>query len=546
MNTTTHDAAKRRDERERGYYASGQWTGESIGWVSHLAAERWGERPYLLLDDTDELTYGEFDRWVRAVAADMVAAGVIPGDRVLVQLPNCLEAVVLQVAAFRIGAVAVPIIPIYREHEVRQIIADARPTVVAAPSTHRTRRPTEEIDRILADTGVETRVRYVVGDATEGWTGVPARDADIDLTVELPEPATAEGLALILYTSGTTSAPKGAMFDSRAMFASSRMWRFGLDLSARDVVVACAPVAHLAGFMDAFLIPTAVGAKGLILSTWDPDRNIRIIEERGGTHSNGAPVFLLDLVERYERGEAPSHRLTFFMAGGAGVAPSLIARAGDVGVSSYRNYGMTETMGSVTLMSKSDPLHRRGEWEGHAYEGMELEIVDENRRPQVAGTVGEIRVRGPQLMLGYTDAAVTAQQTDVEGWFYPGDLGFLDEAGWLKCVGRLKDIVNRGGEKFPTLDIEEIIVAHPSIQSVAVTGLPDERLGERVAAFVTLRPGAEWPGASALCAFLDDRQLMKQKIPVEWHRLAELPRTASGKVRKNELANLIGPTTVLS
>jgi acyl-CoA synthetase (AMP-forming)/AMP-acid ligase II len=324
------------------------------------------------------------------------------------------------------------------------------------------------------------------------------------------------------------------------------MWRFGLDLSARDVVVACAPVAHLAGFMDAFLIPTAVGGKGLILSTWDPDRNVRIIEERGGTHSNGAPVFLLDLVERYERGEAATHRLTFFMAGGAGVAPSLIARAGEVGVSSYRNYGMTETMGSVTLMAKSDPLERRGEWEGHAYEGMELEIVDEDRQPVAAGTVGEIRVRGPQLMLGYTDPVVTAAQTDAEGWFYPGDLGFLDEEGWLKCVGRLKDIVNRGGEKFPTLDIEELIVAHPAIQSVAVTGLPDERLGERVAAFVTLRPGSEWPGASDVCAFLDDRRLMKQKIPVEWHLLEELPRTASGKVRKNELVTLIGPGTVLS
>lgn len=524
----------RRRERERRYREAGQWTDEAIGWVSTLAARRWGDRPYLLLDDTASLSYTQFDDWVTAIAGDMADRGVQRGDRIFVQLPNCLEAVVMQVAAFRIGAVAVPVIPLYREHEVSQILQDARPSVVVAPAMHRDRKLTEEIDRVIERSGLDVKVRYSVGDAA-GWMPVPDRSGAARYVGKLPDPAAADELALILYTSGTTSAPKGAMFNSRAMFASSRMWRFGLDLNSSDVVVACAPVAHLAGFMDAFLIPTAVGGQGLVLSGWDADRNVKIIEKRRGSHSNGAPVFLSDLVERYERGEGAGHKLTFFMAGGAGVAPSLVARADAVGVVSYRNYGMTETMGSVTLMDKNDSLERRGEWDGHAYEGMEVEIVDEDRTPVPADTVGEIRVRGPQLMLGYTDEVVTAGQMDDEGWFYPGDLGFLDAEGWLKCVGRLKDIVNRGGEKFPTQDIEEAIVAHISIQAAAVIGLPDERLGERVGAFVTLRPGADWIGVEAMRAYLDEAKLMKQKIPVEWYVVGELPRTASGKVRKVEL-----------
>jgi acyl-CoA synthetase (AMP-forming)/AMP-acid ligase II len=527
-------AAERRRRRERGYFESGRWTDEAVGWVSGLAAQRWGDRPYLLLDDVESLTYAEFHRWVVAVAADMVSHGVSRGDRVYVQLPNCLEAVVVQVAAFRIGAVAVPVVPIYREHEMRQILADAKPAVIAAPAVHRDRQPVEELDRLIAEAGLEVRARYIVGGSREGWQALPSREGDADES-SLPDPAQADGLALILYTSGTTSAPKGAMFNSRALFASSRMWRFGLDLDAKDVIVACAPVAHLAGFMDAFLIPTAIGGKGLILSSWNPDANVRIIEKHRGSHSNGAPVFLLDLVERYERGEGAQHKLTFFMAGGAGVAPSLVQRADAIGVSSFRNYGMTETMGSVTLMSKQDSLERRGEWDGKPYEGMELEIIDEDRRVLAAGEVGQIRVRGPQLMLGYTDPVVTASQMDEEGWFYPGDLGFVDGEGWLKCVGRTKDIINRGGEKFPSQDIEEAIVSHPTIQLAAVAGLPDERLGERVAAFVTLRPGADWPGAEAMKVYLNDAKLSRQKIPVEWHVLSDMPRTASGKIRKNEL-----------
>ncbi|MGH2725672.1 MAG: AMP-binding enzyme, partial [Actinomycetota bacterium] len=176
--------------------------------------------------------------------------------------------------------------------------------------------------------------------------------------------------------------------------------------------------------------------------------------------------------------------------------------------------------------------------DGHRAEAVEVEAVDEDRRPLPTGAEGELRVRGPERMLGYVDAALSAEVVDGGGWFYTGDLGAVDDAGYVTITGRRKDIINRGGEKFSAQDIESAIAGHPAVGGVAVAGVPDERLGERVAAFVTLREGASWPGRTSLLAHLEEQRLAKQKFPVEWRVLEELPRTMSGKLQKNKLLDL--------
>jgi non-ribosomal peptide synthetase component E (peptide arylation enzyme) len=192
----------------------------------------------------------------------------------------------------------------------------------------------------------------------------------------------------------------------------------------------------------------------------------------------------------------------------------------------------------LSAASSEDPLWRRRAWDGRLLRGMEMQVVDDDGALLPPGELGRFRIRGPQLLTGYTDAVTSAEQIDDDGWFYPGDVGRVDDEGWVQMSGRTKDIVNRGGEKFSTMDIEMAVASHPGVTRVAVTAVPDERLGEAVGAWVVLDDATRRGGADALVAHLDERGLARQKIPVEWHVVDDIPATASGKVQKHRLAEL--------
>ncbi|MGQ4598922.1 AMP-binding protein [Nocardia sp. R6R-6] len=532
MTTTSHLSA---EYRYATYRATGLWTDERIGDLVSARAAQDPDRELFCFEGR-RVTYGEFDGWTRTVAADLFRRGVRRHDRVLVQLPNSLEALVLQVAAFRIGAVDVPIVPIYREHEIRRILADCRPAAIAAITELHGRRPVEEIDGLLAELDLEPVVRYVVGGSRDGWAHVPSGPGEID--TELPEPLSAEEPALLLYTSGTTSAPKGALLSSRALFAHMRNFQEVLEAGEQTVTMAATPLSHLGGFVAGVVFPAFLGGRSVIVRGWQPDEAVRLIEQERVSLMMGATVFLSDLVERYERGIAAEHRLSVYACAGAAIPAPLIERAAEVGVSAFRAYGMTETAGVCAGASRHDPLGRRREWDGRILRGMEIQVVDEQRRLVAPGTVGELRIRGPQLLSGYTDAELTAAQIDGDGWFYPGDVGLVDDQGWVQMTGRSKDIINRGGEKFSTMDIELAIASHPDVENAAVTAVPDDRLGEGVGAWLVLRGGVQWQGPDQLIVHLEQQKLAKQKIPTHWHVVAAIPRSATGKIQKHRLAEI--------
>ncbi|HTF52641.1 MAG TPA: AMP-binding protein, partial [Pseudonocardia sp.] len=250
----------------------------------------------------------------------------------------------------------------------------------------------------------------------------------------------------------------------------------------------------------------------------------------------GAPVFLSELLDRYEREPAAErgHRISMFHTGAAPTGDSVVVRAQRLGVTAWRAWGMTEAP-TVTSGHPGDPLERRAHTDGRVDIGSEVQAVDERRRPLPAGTRGELRLRSPKLMLGYLDPEHQAAAVDADGWFYTGDIGVVDTDGWVTIQGRVRDIINRGGEKFSAAEIESVIGSHPDVEAVAVVGLPDRRLGEQVGAFVTVRPGRRWPGEAALLAHLESHQLARQKLPVVWRVLDQLPRTPTGKVQKRDL-----------
>jgi acyl-CoA synthetase (AMP-forming)/AMP-acid ligase II len=529
--------------RDAYYYDRGLWSDERIGWTITRAAERWPQGEAIVFGSR-RVTYSQLWRWSTRVASDLVAAGIGPGDRVLWQLPNSLEAVALHLAAWRIGAVSVPVVPLYREHELAHILADARPLVVAAASTVGERHPAAELTALLDRSGQpgdrhRPALRLAVGECPDGWKPIPSEpDDDEPITdLGLPDPASAREVCLILYTSGTTSAPKGARHCSRSLLAEAETWRDAYGFSSGSRFIMGAPITHIAGLLLTLVVPARCGATAVLLPAWDPDVAVRLAEQERATFCCGATVFLQGFVERYEQGASASHRLSVFMCGGSAVPPALIERADAVGVNAFRCWGMTEAP-TTTLALPDDPLEFRAYRDGRASEGTEIEAVDEDRQPLKDGEIGELRIRSPEQMMGYTDPAVNSRQTDEEGWFYTGDVGFTHGDGWVTMTGRIKDIINRGGEKFSAQDIEAVICSHPAIAAVAVTGVPDDRLGERVAAFVTLREGSPWPGRASLLAHLEDRKMARQKFPVVWRVLDEIPMTMSGKVQKHRLLDM--------
>lgn len=499
-----------------------------VGSLAREAASRWGQREYASCEGT-RITFGELADWVDAVASDMISAGLRPGGRVLVQLPNCLQVVVLQLAAWRAGAIAVPVVAIYREHELRQIVNDVRPDVIATAARLGDRPLAAELDRVIAASSCEPKVRYVVDGQRDGWRAVPPPDVPV---AALPEPGGPDDCCLILFTSGTTAAPKGARLSSGALLAATQPWR-SVGLDEADVGLAVAPLAHIAGMIPGCLVPLTIGCRVAIMVRWDAQIAIDTIETERATFSAGAAVFLRDLVERYERAGATGHRLAHFISGGAATPPELVERAQAVGMGASRAYGMTETAGVVAVAPADAALSRRARYDGRLVDGMAVRVLDDAGVDQPPGTEGAIHIGGPQLLLGYTDPAATAAQLS-GGWFDSGDVGLITEDGWLQITGRTKDIINRGGEKFSARDIEESILRHADVENAVVAPVPDDRLGEAVCAFVVARDGAA-PSTDELTRFLLDAGMAKAKVPSEWHIVDRIPTTATGKVQKHLL-----------
>lgn len=525
-------------DRHSLYRQQGLLTQERLGLFLTNAASYWPERRMINFDGV-WYTYQDILRWTTSTAHRLLASGVKPGHRVLLQATNSVEFLTLQFAVWRIGAISVPVVPIYRKHELLTIVGDVKPQVVATNQKIGSRNCCVEMDEVLAECGVKPLAKLLIGagEAGNGWVRMPppSDDGETISDAGLPESAEPHECSVILFTSGTTSAPKGAMLNGQSIVGNGHAMRRVLGISENDVALCATPLAHTSAFLVSVVLPMAAGGRVVVLPAWKPDQAVELIEREAVTFMGAPPLILHDLVERYERDTRPGHRIRKFYCGGGTVTPSLIKRAETVGIKASRNFGMTETTGACAMSHADAPLERRAHFDARPFFGTELEIVDPDRRPLPCGEVGEIRIRSPQLMIGYTDPKITAAQIDAEGWFYTGDLGTLDAEGWLSVAGRLKDIINRGGEKFSTLDIETAITNFPDVEDAAVVGAPDKRFGEVVAAFIRLKPGAVWQGPDAICKHLEAVRLAKQKMPVQWHVVDELPRTASGKVQKQKL-----------
>ena len=508
-----------------------------FGYVSDLtmsasvvrAARQWGSRP-AVIEGGHRSTYKELLEVVERAAAWLIGVGVGSGDVVCWQTPNWWEAHVLGLAIWHVGAVSCPIAPFYREHELRQAIEQVRPAAVVTAETFRGFAHAEAFDDLLAEAGLVDIARIVLRGERPGWSSF----GEVVSHGRRQESATlgADEPCLILFTSGTTAGAKAAVHSSRSLMAETRQLADAWGLSWEDVAYMAAPLQHITGVLNAMTIPLLVGASAVLAERWDPDVAVADIIRHRVTYSAGATVFLQELTEAAQT--AGVHLpLRNFACGGAVVPREVMERSEERGIPASRVYGMTE-LPTVTVMNRAHPFDLRAETDGAVAPGVEVRAVGADGESLAPGCAGELLVRGPEQMLGYLDPVANRAALDDAGWFSTGDVGTVDGAGFVTITGRLKDVINRGGEKFSARDIEDLLITHPAVRHAAVVPAPDTRFGEVPVAFVVCSsPGQA--AAGDLVQHLHATGLARQKTPVAWHFVDALPMTPSGKVKKFEL-----------
>jgi acyl-CoA synthetase len=509
-----------------------------FGYVSDLtmsasvvrAARQWGSQPALVAGG-HQLTYQELLEVVERAAAWLAGAGVEPGDVVCWQTPNWWEAHVLGLAVWHAGAVSCPIAPFYREHELRQVIEQVRPAAVVTAETFRGFAHAEAFDDLLAAAGLGDAARVLLRGSRPGWSSfdvVVSRSRRRESAI-----LGADEPCLILFTSGTTSGAKAAVHSSRTLLAETRQLADAWGLCWEDVAYMAAPLQHITGVLNAMTIPLLVGASAVLAERWEPDVAVADIMRHRVTYSAGATVFLQELTDA-ARAAGVHLPLRNFACGGAAVPRAVMECSEEQGIPASRVYGMTE-LPTVTVMNRAYPFDLRAETDGAIAPGVQVRVVGTDAEPLAPGCAGELLVRGPEQMLGYLDPAANRAALDDAGWFSTGDVGVVDGAGFVTITGRLKDVINRGGEKFSARDIENLLITHPAVRNAAVVPGPDARFGEVPVAFVVFDGGGQ-ASVGELTGHLQAMGLARQKTPVAWHFVNSLPMTPSGKVKKFELA----------
>jgi acyl-CoA synthetase (AMP-forming)/AMP-acid ligase II len=525
------------DEQIARYTASGAWRNVTVADCAQRMAQA-APRRVAVVDGARELTFGELMQQAQQLAVALVARGLQPGDVVSFQLPNWWEAMVLNLAACLAGLVVNPIVPIYREAEVRYILKDARARVFFVPRTFRNHDYVAMAAKLRPELPALRDVVVVRGEAD----GCIAYDALLESGARHPgvgSRADANAVKLVLYTSGTTGNPKGVLHSHNSIMSEIDAVIGFWGIHDRDVVLMPSPVTHITGYLYALEIAFAAGVKVVFMERWNAAEAVALIARHAVSFSVGATPFLKELIAEVERGRVALPSLRLFMSGGAPVPPEVIYRASQAlpGCMAFRVYGSTEAP-TVTLGIQSRADAELGATTDGKVVNHEVRLADALTGAIVRDAEGEICTRGPEMMLGYTHWAHTQEAFDADGYFHTGDLGYFVRGDYLCVSGRRKDLIIRGGENLSPKEIEDVLHEHPAIKEAAVVAMPHERLGEGVCAFVV--PQRERSvDVQTLAAWLERAGLAKQKFPERVELIDDLPRTASGKVQKNVLRERI-------
>jgi cyclohexanecarboxylate-CoA ligase len=472
------------------------------------------------------VTFDELATLAERTAAGLLAQGIGPGSLVTWQLPTRIDSIVVSMALARLGAVQNPILHLYREREVSAILRQSKPQFVLVPGVWRDRDFGSMAKTLAAE--------------------LPTPPVVIELSDQLPvgDPATlppppSDGTSMrwVYYTSGTTSEPKGAQHSDQTLMAGGRGLAAALDMSPEDIGSIAFPYSHIAG-PDYLLMMLSAGFAAVLIEAFVPSEAVAVYRDLGVTMCGGSTAFYqMFLAEQRKSPDAKVIPTLRIISGGGAAKPAeLFYDVGrEMGVRLVHGYGMTE-IPMIAMGSPHDTDEQLANTEGKPVLGAEARIVKEDGTVAAPDEEGEVRLRGPVVMLGYTDPAANDAAFDEDGWFRTGDLGVLRADGHVRLTGRLKDVIIRKGENISARELEELLFAHPKVGDVAVIGIPDAERGELVCAVVEAPEAVDAITFDEMVAYLGEAGLMRQKIPERLEIVDKLPRNETlNKVLKYKL-----------
>jgi fatty-acyl-CoA synthase/long-chain acyl-CoA synthetase len=479
-------------------------------------------------DGQRRFTYHELDLEAARLAQALSARGIQNGDRVGVSLPNWHETVIIYFAAAKIGAVLVPFNPKYRLHEVQHILSNSGARLLFV---------SEEFDQHVGIGAVPGNVEEVITvrfrkeNLATYDDLIAAGDPQALVKAEI-DPA--DDVFCVLYTSGTTSAPKGAMLTHLAIVTAGLNISSVIHCSEEDVFLIAAPLFHVFGMCPNLMAAVYSQAKMVLMDKYHPQKALEWIQEERVTVHNAVPTMYIKEVNEPNVSSYDLSSLRVGMTGGAACpAETLKAVKEIMKMRVCTGYGLTEAP-SLTNTLYEDEDRNILETVGKALPGLEIRIVNEKRETLPHGEVGEIACKGLCVMKGYyKDPEQTAKVLDEDGWFYTGDLGTMDEHGYVRFVGRIKEVIIRGGYNIYPREIEELLYQHPKVLEAAVIGLPDQVMGEKACAVIRLKEGMQ-SSKEEIISYLEPL-LARYKLPEQVVFVDSFPMTGSGKIQKHIL-----------
>jgi fatty-acyl-CoA synthase len=490
----------------------------------------------VIFDGSRRLTYSELETESHYIAAGLRQLGVKKGDRIAVSLPNWHEFIVVVFALAKLGAILIPFNTRFKSDEVGYIIKNSGAKAIFFPEDF------DKIDHYQQYLDLKNKIgtlEHLIGVRFEG-EGIYSYQKLLEegkaLAFIAEEIDHKEDTFLILYTSGTTGKPKGAMLTHKNLVHTAVAGAEWMRCSPEDVFLMPTPVFHVMGLMFVLRV-IASEARMVLMAVFRPEKALSLIEQEKVTIHPGVPtMFILEL----NHPSFKKYNLSSLRTGEMGGAPApveIIRRIrSEMGCNILIGYGMTETSPTLTLTGFDDEDYLRAETVGRPLQGVDLKIVDDNRNDVGMNTVGELACRSFGLMKGYyQDLDKTREVIDEHGWYYTGDLATMDEKGYIRIVGRKKEMIIRGGYNIYPREIEEIFYTHPAIMDVAIVGLPDSVLGEVSCACIRLKQEQK-VSEEEIKEFIRDR-IADYKMPDKILIMEDFPMTPSGKIKKVELQN---------
>ncbi len=504
--------------------------------VESWATDHPGDRAFT--DERCSVAIGELHDRALSMAAGLESVGVGPGVRVMLQLPNSVEAAVAICAVNRLGGIVVPVQMALRHQDLRTLIERTDPTVVIGVAKHHNFEHGRMLRELTSDCSDRT-MTYLF----DGPEVTPPVRSDAARMLG-PADRRPDDPAFIIFTAGTSGRPKGCVHSTTTLMFCADGVADALGITSSDCMFMPSPVMHTTGLVNGIVIPLRCRIPAVLQGAWNPDTALEMITRHSCTVTLGATAFAVGLLDAYDPERHDLGRFRLVALGGAPIPGSVVHEAQKrLGCRVASLYGSTEGL-ILTATRPNDVADRVASSDGRAVDGVRVEITDEAGEPLGVGEVGEVRVRTPGRFLRYwDDPKLMSEAIDDGGRLRTGDLGKVDAEGYLRLTGRIADLVIRGGSNISVVEIEEILIAHESIAEVAIVGKPDRRLGERCCAFIV--PAGAPPSVADLAHFLGERAVARFKFPEHVVIVDEIPKNAAGKVLKallRERAAALGQT----